>query len=139
MLYLEDKIRTMREKVNLIAIRLVMSNRSSHPNLILSQARRRHWCASHKCKQSPYVEKHMLSMGAEGHRCKSLRNNNRTMIKPWCVRVCSLSRVQLFATPWTGAHQASLSIKFSRQEYWSGSPFPPPGDLPHLSDAGQST
>ena len=53
------------------------------------------------------------------------------MIKPWCVRVCSLSRVQLFATPWTGAHQASLSIKFSRQEYWSGSPFPPPGDLPH--------
>ena len=53
MLYLEDKIRTMWEKVNLIAIRLVMSNRSSHPNLILSQARRSHWCASHKCKQSP--------------------------------------------------------------------------------------
>ena len=42
----------------------------------------------------------------------------------------SLSRVQLFMTPWTGAHQAPLSIGFSRQEYWSGLPFPSPGDLP---------
>ena len=42
----------------------------------------------------------------------------------------SLSRVQLFATPWTVAHQASLSMGFSRQEYWSGLPFPSPGDLP---------
>ena len=39
----------------------------------------------------------------------------------------SLSRVQLFVTPWTGARQAPLSIEFSRQEYWSGLPFPPPG------------
>ena len=36
----------------------------------------------------------------------------------------SLSRVQLFATPWTAAHQASLSMGFSRQEYWSGVPLP---------------
>ena len=42
----------------------------------------------------------------------------------------SLSRVWLFATPWTVAHQASLSMGFSRQEYWSGLPFPSPGDLP---------
>ena len=42
----------------------------------------------------------------------------------------SLSRVQLFATPQTVAHQALLSMEFSRQEYWSGLPFPPPGDLP---------
>ena len=35
----------------------------------------------------------------------------------------------LFATPWTAAHQAPLSMKFSRQGYWSGSPFPSPGDL----------
>ena len=34
------------------------------------------------------------------------------------------------ATPWTVAHQASLSMELSRQEYWSGLPFPPPGDLP---------
>ena len=42
----------------------------------------------------------------------------------------SLSCIQLFATPWPVAHQASLSIGFPRQEYWSGLPFPPPGDLP---------
>ena len=40
------------------------------------------------------------------------------------------SCVQLFATPWTAAFQAPLSMGFSRQEYWSGLPFPPPGDLP---------
>ena len=42
-----------------------------------------------------------------------------------------LSHVQLFVTPWTVACQASLSTGFFRQEYWSGLPFPPPGDLPH--------
>ena len=41
-----------------------------------------------------------------------------------------LSHVQLFASPWTVVCQAPLSMKFSRQEYWSGFPFPPPGDLP---------
>ena len=42
----------------------------------------------------------------------------------------SLSRVRLFTTPWTVAHQAPPSIEFSRQEFWSGLPFPSPGDLP---------
>ena len=42
---------------------------------------------------------------------------------------CILSCVQLFATPWTIARQAPLSMEFPRQEYWSGLPFPPPGDL----------
>ena len=41
-----------------------------------------------------------------------------------------LSHVQLFATPWTVARQAPLSMEFFRQEYWSGLPCPPPGDLP---------
>ena len=40
------------------------------------------------------------------------------------------SRVQRFATPWTVAHLVPLSTGFPRQEYWSGLPFPPPGDLP---------
>ena len=40
------------------------------------------------------------------------------------------SRVPLFATLWTVAHRVPLSMGFSRQEYWSGSPCPPPGDLP---------
>ena len=40
------------------------------------------------------------------------------------------SRVQLYVTPWTVAHQTPPSMEFSRQEYWSGWPFPPPGGLP---------
>ena len=46
------------------------------------------------------------------------------------VKVKSLSRVRLFATPWTLAHQVPPSMGFSRQEYWSGLPLPSPGDLP---------
>ena len=46
-----------------------------------------------------------------------------------CVCACLLSHVRLFATPWTVAHQAPLSMGFSRQEYWSGLPCPP-GDFP---------
>ena len=46
------------------------------------------------------------------------------------MRAQSLSCVQLFVTQWTVALQASLSMGFSRQEYWSGFPFPPPGYLP---------
>ena len=45
-----------------------------------------------------------------------------------CVDV--LSCVQLFVTLWTVAHQPPLFMEFSRQEYWSGLPFPSPGDLP---------
>ena len=44
--------------------------------------------------------------------------------------VKSLSRVRLFATPWTVAYQAPPSMGFSRQEYWSGLPFVSPGELP---------
>ena len=47
------------------------------------------------------------------------------------MKVKLLSRVLLFATPWTVAFQAPPSMGFSRQEYWSGLPFPPPGDLPN--------
>ena len=46
------------------------------------------------------------------------------------VVVKLLSRVRLFATPWTVAYQAPPSMGFSRQEHWSGLPFPYPGDLP---------
>ena len=45
--------------------------------------------------------------------------------------VCALSHVRLFVTPWIVAHQTPLSMGFSRQEYWSGLPCPPPGDLPN--------
>ena len=46
------------------------------------------------------------------------------------VKVKSLGRDRLFAILWTVVYQASLSVGFSRQEYWSGLPFPSPGDLP---------
>ena len=46
-------------------------------------------------------------------------------------KVKSFSRVRLFATPWTVAYQVPLSMGFSKQEYWSGLPFPSPGDLPN--------
>ena len=47
------------------------------------------------------------------------------------MKVKSFSRVRLFAIPWTVVYQASLSMGFSRQEYWSALPFPSPGDLPY--------
>ena len=46
------------------------------------------------------------------------------------MKVKSLNPVQLFEAPWTVAYQAPLSMGFSRQEYWSGLPFPSPGNLP---------
>ena len=48
----------------------------------------------------------------------------------WKVKVKSLSRVRLLATPWTAAYQALPSMGFSRQEYWSGVPLPSPVDEP---------
>ena len=51
----------------------------------------------------------------------------------WKVKVKSLSRVQLFATLWTAAHQAPPSMGFSRQEYWSGVPSPSPSQAVVLS------
>ena len=65
----------------------------------------------------------------------SLFTNNLTLItwfsRLWhvCVLSC-FSHVQIFVTPWAVVCQAPLSMGFSRQEYWSGLPCPPPGDLP---------
>ena len=53
-----------------------------------------------------------------------------SVVKKVKVKVKSLSRVCLFATLWTVAHQAPQSMGFSRQIYWSGLPFPSPGDPP---------
>ena len=51
----------------------------------------------------------------------------------WKVKGKSLSRVRLVVTPWTAAHQAPLSMGFSRQEYWSGVPLPSPKIMVHLN------
>ena len=55
-----------------------------------------------------------------------------TTLKVLYMYVHVLCHVQLFATPWSIAHQAFLSLGFPRQEYWSGLSFPPPGDLPWI-------
>ena len=55
--------------------------------------------------------------------------SDKPLIKQHKVKLPS--RVQLFGTPWTIAHQAPPSMEFSRQKYWSGLPFPSPGDLPN--------
>ena len=55
----------------------------------------------------------------------------------WCA-VLSHSVMSESATPWTAAHQAPLSMDFSRQEHWTGLPCPPPGDLPNLGTEPRS-
>ena len=56
----------------------------------------------------------------------------RIMNRPMSKELRHFSRVWFFATLWTVALQAPLSMELSRQEYWSGLPCPPPGDLPDL-------
>ena len=73
-------------------------------------------------------------------KCTSKQNSSCNRVCHWLqvcltkwllkVKLKSLSFVQLFGTPWTVAQQAPPSMEFSRQEYWSGLPFPFPGDLP---------
>ena len=69
------------------------------------------------------------SVGAQYATGDQWRNNSRKNEESEKVKVKSLSRVRLFATPWTVTRQALLSMGFSRQEYWSGLPFPSPEDL----------
>ena len=59
------------------------------------------------------------------------RTKSKTYNELLYVHILLLSHVRLFVTPWTVVHQAPLSMGFSRQEYWSGLPFPSPGDLPN--------
>ena len=71
----------------------------------------------------------------QGGRFKILSSQNpiqssKNGEKPSVCVLSHFSRVRLFATPWTVARQAPLSMGFSRPEYWSGLPCPPPGDLP---------
>ena len=61
----------------------------------------------------------------------SKQSDPRKYLNQFACVLSHFSCVQLFATLQTAAHQAPLSIEFSRQEYWSGLPFPPPGDLPN--------
>ena len=65
-------------------------------------------------------------------RALSRKRQGSSLLLQLCVCVCVFSCVLFFVTPWAVAHQAPLSMGFSRQEYWSELPFPRPGDLPDL-------
>ena len=69
-----------------------------------------------------------------GHWKLFLKNIMCNVVLYFVLYACMLSCfscVRLFVTPWTVTHQAPLSMGFSRQEYWSRLPYPPPGDLPN--------
>ena len=85
-------------------------------------------CVWSRCRQSwqEREQETWLVLGDEGGGDDGDFDINRGCV---CVLSCS-SHVQLFVTLWTVAHQAPLSMGFSRQEHWSGLPCPPPGDLP---------
>ena len=62
--------------------------------------------------------------------CCSMPSSNYCFLT--CIQIYQESYVQFYVTLWTVGHQAPLSMGFSRQEYWSGLPCPPPVDLPVL-------
>ena len=99
---------------------------SVHGNL---QARILEWVAISFSRGSsrPRDQTHVSRIAG---RCFNLWATREALWTWVNVKVKSLRRVRLFATPWTIAHQASPSMGISRQEYWSGLPFPSPGDLP---------
>ena len=76
------------------------------------------------------------AVGEEIHTCEQktekLRMEASSTWPAACVCAQPLSHVRLVVTLWIVAHQAPLSVRFSRQEYWSGLPYPPPGNLPGL-------
>ena len=71
------------------------------------------------------------------HRRKHSMFPDDDMVFPVCM-LNYFSRIPLFVTLWTVAHQDPLSTGFSKQEYWSGLPYPPPGDLPDLGIKSKS-
>ena len=74
----------------------------------------------------------MMSSPGEFKSDFDLKLNLHIILVPFnLIKVKSVSRVQLFVTPWIVAYQAPQSMEFSRQEYWCGLLFPSPGDLPN--------
>ena len=80
------------------------------------------------------VKFHIFKIFRRHLKSKSSASNTSLLVlyhlECLCMCVCALRHVQLFATPRTIAHQAPLSMGFSRQDYWRGFPFHSPGDLP---------
>ena len=79
-----------------------------------------------------------LPVSLKGHLLRSSAHTQE-QLADLAVVAQLLSHGQLFSTPWTVARQAPLSMGFPRQEYWSGLPFPSPGDLPDPGIKPQSS
>ena len=85
----------------------------------------------HKTRPSLwYLSVHVLSTSVMSNSLWSHGPQPAKLLQGECIHAKLLSCVQLFVTLWTVAHQAPLSMGFSRQEYWIGLPCPSPGDLP---------
>ena len=110
---------------------------SHGPRVSLSSVLSHLWGCSISCSMIPSSPSG--ESGVRGGQSFSKTHFTESMITDakclaQCVCVCVLtrfSRVWLFVIPWTVDHQAPLSMGFSRQEYWSGLPYPPQGDLPN--------
>ena len=81
------------------------------------------------------IPKHVLRFSIPIPKSIELEINQRSIDMPsptpWLLLLSRSVLYDSFATPWTVAHQAPLSMGFPRHESWSRLPFPPPGDLPH--------
>ena len=84
--------------------------------------------------ESQAMQKFLPSFARHGLLHENIFLSSHLLINFWSLMIKSesesVSRVRLFATPLTRGHQAPLSMRFTRQEYWSWLPFPSPGDLP---------
>ena len=92
-------------------------NNSTYSESLLSFGFLEHFCCC--CSSFSHKLHYLISSNSPSYLLHKIFNN-----------VKLLSRVRLFVIPWTVVHQVPLSMGFSRQEYWSGLPFPSPGDLP---------
>ena len=94
-----------------------------------------HSSVSNKCKRYICMSLYYKGFIVKKYRSRKVNKNKYTLGWINCLKEKNhvkvlLSHVWLFTRPWTVAHQTPLSVKFFRQEYWSGLPFPSPGDLP---------
>ena len=104
---------------------LICRIEENNPKNLFTKQKQTHGCQKQANKQTSnvwFLKGDSVCVGGEINQ--EFGRNIHTLV------VLSLSRVRLFATPWTVAHEAPPSMGFSRQEYWSGLPFPSPGDLP---------
>ena len=103
----------------------------------LSQMFSKSWSKLSGLWLSSYINIIQIKQCAPGTHSVFLHGLCTRLTTSWVDTTCAyvpsrLSCIWLFAVLWTVAHQAPLSMRFTRQEYWSGLPCPPPGDLPSL-------